>query len=717
MNKYDIYSVDFMYYSDRNESKVRPALILNIDALITIAEITSHEPRTKFDYFLEDWKELGLTKPSCVRLNKIQLINPNKINKNKYIGTLSNEDIEDIKKFKLFEWLNEDVDINSKEIQDCIKKIKQKFPNVYIGEFDKDGASILSEEFMKGWEYDMSIQESIEKHDKLNPDLFENNELKEDVKDSVKNIVNTFEEIIKKDGVKFKVKDIVLVGSNVSYNYTDDSDLDIHIIADSSVVKDTSEQSKKYLGILYNLYKSMFNSDYDITIHGVPAEVYVELDDIGAAKSNGIYSLNSGWIKEPVQEDIPDIDMKAFRKEFEEWERKYKELIKALPQVDLEENTNTLEESSITRIGRQLEFENVAIISAYRYDKSTKENEQRQDELKNIIRNKLHLGYKEFRAKYVGNVEGTGEVITSYEYSLFVPNMTRKQTIKLGNQFDQQAIIVKDEDGIQEIATTDFIDDKGKQFKIGDVIRKFKSTGNFLNIKDAMNIFADRVSGSASKPLNLKHPFTLKTIEDKKLESIFEVLDPKPSAFQTAKSYVMVYDSKSLNEAGYHGYSMSNNAVAAYEMGEKPKSKWTKEEILDCVKDVNLRNKLSRLSVTTLRDNFLFKSSWHHTGKMYNKTEFYMVDEDEINNVTDEDIENLKAVSRAPKVEEKPRIKKGSIDYLTWEGTRKHPKPVEHTLSNVNIEEKGSFYIITDDSGKEILRKKIGSNGTKVRYN
>lgn len=451
------------------------------------------------------------------------------------------KDIETLHKVEeSTEQLNE-----SETREQAIARLLKKFPNALVLEYDeKTGKPLLPKALWDDWDYDMNIQESIEKHDKLNPELFENNELKGDVKNSVKNIVNTFEEIIKKDGVKFKVKDIVLVGSNVSYNYTDDSDLDIHIIADSSAVKDNSEHSKKYLGILYNLYKSMFNSDYDITIHGVPAEVYVELDDIGAAKSNGIYSLNSGWIKEPVQEDIPDIDMEAFRKEFEEWERQYKELIKDLPQVDLEENTNTLEESSITRIGRQLEFENVAIISAYRYDKSTKENEQRQDELKNIIRNKLHLGYKEFRAKYVGNVEGTGEVITSYEYSLFVPNMTRKQAIKLGNQFDQQSVIVKDEEGIQEIATTDFIDEYGEQFKVGDVVRKFKSTGNFLNIKDAMDIFANRVSGSASKPLNVKHPFTLKTIEDKKLESIFEVLDPKPSAFQTNKNYIEVYSSK-----------------------------------------------------------------------------------------------------------------------------------------------------------------------------
>lgn len=37
--------------------------------------------------------------------------------------------------------------------------------------------------------------------------------------------------------------------------------------------------------------------------------------------------------------------------------------------------------------------------------------------------------------------------------------------------------------------------------------------------------------------------------------------------------------------AGYHGYSMSNNAVSAYADGEMPLSKWTKAEILDACGD------------------------------------------------------------------------------------------------------------------------------------
>ena len=47
-------------------------------------------------------------------------------------------------------------------------------------------------------------------------------------------------------------------------------------------------------------------------------------------KSNGIYSLSTGWVKHPVQQDIPDIDMEEFEKEFKVWEDKYFELLDKL---------------------------------------------------------------------------------------------------------------------------------------------------------------------------------------------------------------------------------------------------------------------------------------------------------------------------------------------------------------------------------------------------
>ena len=37
--------------------------------------------------------------------------------------------------------------------------------------------------------------------------------------------------------------------------------------------------------------------------------------------------------------------------------------------------------------------------------------------------------------------------------------------------------------------------------------------------------------------------------------------------------------------AGYNGWSMSNNAIEAYENGEKPLSKWTKTDIFEAIEE------------------------------------------------------------------------------------------------------------------------------------
>ena len=119
-----------------------------------------------------------------------------------------------------------------------------------------------------------ALSENIEKHNTLNPLLFdEDDELKPEIKEAIEKIVNQFVEDLKVDGVKIDVKDVILVGSNVSYNYTKDSDLDIHIIVD----KDTLDCDPELYTLLYGAYRSLFNKNYDITIKGIPVEIYVEL--------------------------------------------------------------------------------------------------------------------------------------------------------------------------------------------------------------------------------------------------------------------------------------------------------------------------------------------------------------------------------------------------------------------------------------------------------
>ena len=141
-----------------------------------------------------------------------------------------------------------------------------------------------------------AMSEDYEKHDILNPDLFEDNELKQKVKDKLKDIVNHFVDFVKENEVDIDVDDITLVGSNASYNYTDKSDIDCHIVAD---VDENTDIAK-----LYDAYRRLWNDKYDPTIYGHEVEIYIE--PIGKrAKSNGIYSIDNGWLKEPT-DDMPD---------------------------------------------------------------------------------------------------------------------------------------------------------------------------------------------------------------------------------------------------------------------------------------------------------------------------------------------------------------------------------------------------------------------------
>ena len=175
-----------------------------------------------------------------------------------------------------------------------------------------------------------------------------------------------------------------------------------------------------------------------------------------------------------------------------------------------------------------------------------------------------------------------------------------------------------------------------------------------------------------------------------------------------------------LTEAGYHGYSMSNNAVSAYESGEKPLSNWDKDSLLQGIKesadDPEIAKILSKLPLKELKDRFLTRSSWHHTSSHYNRTNFYSINDWVVSELTPEKAQAIvDEVKNAPKAQPSaPAVYKGDIDYLEWTGTRKHPRPIKHRLEDVNIEERGSFYIVTDDSGNEILRKKMGSNGTHI---
>jgi hypothetical protein len=122
--------------------------------------------------------------------------------------------------------------------------------------------------------------------------------------------------------------------------------------------------------------------------------------------------------------------------------------------------------------------------------------------------------------------------------------------------------------------------------------------------------------------------------------------------------------------AGYFDQSMSNNAMDAYSNGEKPKSKWTKKTILAEIqrkmKCVELElvcsfDKLKKLPLPVLQENFLEYSSWHHTSMYYNRTDFFRLDLIELKYTDDEELDEMFATYRDTVEKKKKEAKRRTL--------------------------------------------------------
>ncbi|MBN2860839.1 MAG: hypothetical protein JXK93_11295, partial [Sphaerochaetaceae bacterium] len=111
-----------------------------------------------------------------------------------------------------------------------------------------------------------------------------------------------------------------------------------------------------------------------------------------------------------------------------------------------------------------------------------------------------------------------------------------------------------------------------------------------------------------------------------------EIEDPGSISYIAfSDDQVGIVDSDSGTNTLFQGYhpsrNMSNNAVSAYRGGERPLYKWTKNNLLAIAK-VLIGEKVDGMNADDLKNSFLTRSSWHHTGVNYTKTDFYRFDLD-----------------------------------------------------------------------------------------
>jgi hypothetical protein len=131
----------------------------------------------------------------------------------------------------------------------------------------------------------------------LNPKLWDQDgNLNPVIKDKLIDIADAFYEFI---GVKLNIIDLTITGSNANFTWNAHSDIDLHLVI-SGVA---SEQDRE----LFNAKKAVWGDQHNITIKGIPVEVYVQ-GNAEVHYSTGVYSiLEDDWVVVPKKQK-PAID-------------------------------------------------------------------------------------------------------------------------------------------------------------------------------------------------------------------------------------------------------------------------------------------------------------------------------------------------------------------------------------------------------------------------
>ena len=187
------------------------------------------------------------------------------------------------------------------------------------------------------------IISSFSLQETLNPKIWNNHtnpekaSLKPEIRKKLLEIAHEFMDFI---DVEFFVDDIIFTGSLSNFNWSDFSDVDLHLEVDfTQFDKDSVELYRE----LFNLKKLLFNTNHDITIKGFEVELYVQ-DIIEPHTSGGIYSvLYDEWTVVPEKKDVK-IDKNLLKTKIKTWTKKIDEVTEQVQNGDYDESILLIKE-------------------------------------------------------------------------------------------------------------------------------------------------------------------------------------------------------------------------------------------------------------------------------------------------------------------------------------------------------------------------------------
>ena len=154
---------------------------------------------------------------------------------------------------------------------------------------------------MLNFKYFLDIAEStLQYHQELNPVIWKGDDIKPEIKRHLLKIAEYWRDFA--NIPQNAVIDVLLTGGNANYNYTEFSDLDVHLLVDKDKIADCDAD---VLDDYLKDKKQLWALNHDIKIYGYEVELYAQDKDEPTSTDQGVFSLkNSKWLNKPKRHKI-----------------------------------------------------------------------------------------------------------------------------------------------------------------------------------------------------------------------------------------------------------------------------------------------------------------------------------------------------------------------------------------------------------------------------
>ena len=187
--------------------------------------------------------------------------------------------------------------------------------------------------------------------DILNPVFWIGDSLKPEVNEKLMRFAEAFAAYVDLD--ERAIVDVLLLGGNAGYNYTQYSDLDVHIVVDPRFIPDCNPE---LLDRYYMDKKTLWELTHNVTILGSKAEPYIERPGVTRKKSQGVWSImKKSWIQKPTPVE-GEVDEKEIEKKVNNFINQINSLIKASDAEGLKKLVKKLRDSRGTSLQKYGEY-------------------------------------------------------------------------------------------------------------------------------------------------------------------------------------------------------------------------------------------------------------------------------------------------------------------------------------------------------------------------